>query len=399
MSVLRRDLNDKALPQHIITKYKEYSIIDFSGVNDKKLFPYKNAYEFLKTKLDECPSHMIELMKKVMFLAIKAIQENINHAGKSYFQGDAKYDDALKIESMKNLFEELTKGKYKKDLEEICTPMKGGIKNRKYNFSSLLSWSNTNYTSTADKLRSFIKDFTKAPSTDSILDTYSEADNFLNISSNTDSILTTYSAVGPDGNPTHTLRDRRDLDVHFKKGNKIDSHSCCLEAAILTYAQLTNQPLTKESLHTIRNIGSGMDKTYIYQDCTLQTRISEQLFPNEENVQEALSCVSIKNDEITYVDPDSKVNYDDLINIHGEGIYLVFGNDHVNGNIEKHVECLKIYKEPEIDKLLVDFSGWDQRDYSNPKTKEMVFRTREFDRFKVTSVLEIKAYYYRPLIC
>ncbi len=112
------------------------------GAKEKSLNSIK---EIIQNKVQSCrtPDEKNAVINSVK-LAVKTIQENINYKGKNYFTNKTYYG-----EIDRDFFEVLVGGGLKSQLEEVCVHRNSILGDRKLSF-----WG-TNYTSSANELRSW----------------------------------------------------------------------------------------------------------------------------------------------------------------------------------------------------------------------------------------------------
>ena len=146
---------------NITTGLKSSVLLRTNSLNVNKTISERklDARERLKSNLTEYLNntkvkdiHEFNQLKAAVKLAIKTIQENINHKGKSSFTNSGYYGN-ITSDNARGLFNHITTDeRLKEDLELVCAHQSGG--NRKYGF-----FNKTNYTSGADNLKTFIDDF------------------------------------------------------------------------------------------------------------------------------------------------------------------------------------------------------------------------------------------------
>ena len=130
-----------------ISVCKRGDIKNVISKNDKKN-PYNNVNTKINELLDKSSQNNYDDIKNGILLAIKTVQENLNHEGTKYFFQENYYGELG--QNGIDAFNTLTSGDNLRDLEKICYHRKS------YNiFNSDIKYSfyKTNYTDTAIKLR------------------------------------------------------------------------------------------------------------------------------------------------------------------------------------------------------------------------------------------------------
>ena len=130
-----------------ISVCKRGDIKDVISKNDKKN-PYNNVNTKINELLEKSSQNNYDDIKNGILLAIKTVQENLNHEGTKYFFQENYYGELG--QNGIDAFNTLTSGDNLRDLEKICYHRKS------YNiFNSDIKYSfyKTNYTDTAIKLR------------------------------------------------------------------------------------------------------------------------------------------------------------------------------------------------------------------------------------------------------